>query len=634
VLPDLEADAPKYPRNASPVLRNWDARPPAKRDVSEDPFSFETNEEREVYDAVTHYIDRRFDELEEQQPGKGFVMTIYRRRAASSPVALRKSMERRAVGLKAVIAQRAYDDTLLDVEDAQELEDLLSIKLTSALPSSPEEAANELYQVERLLEQIDGLGGLDTKRDRLVSWVKRLTADGRSVLVFTSYSDTMEYLRDALAGAIGAAVASYSGDGGAVRANGQWSSASKENVTAALRAGKVRVLVCTDAASEGLNLQAAGALVNFDLPWNPSKVEQRIGRVDRIGQELPILPIVNLYLKDSIDQRVYRALNARCGLFETFVGPMQPVLSRALRMLMRRDEFDEDALARVAEEIKADPTLMQAFPEDDPAEFTVESVLAAPADIGALLAAFDGTGIYVIAETNARHRIQGSTLQLVTAASAVAGHPDASTLDGLDPRQWALLRQLQRPGERLPLCIAEAEDGGFRVINCSWVDSRGTATIHSFTELKSLVAEWDGTEPPLTTWNNTRLGLERRAAATVQEMRERASKVEVEMRQQQLEAARLRLIDELGRMLICYEPNTDDLNGKLYRLASEPTPTATRLRRVLERLEGYPDWAVQQIAALREFRARLNGFQLKARLTGRELDAALDDPRWAFAAAN
>src|SRR5467141_2841865 len=99
--------------------------------------------------------------------------------------------------------------------------------------------------------------------------------------------------------------------------------------------------LCTDAASEGLNLQAAGALINFDLPWNPSKIEQRIDRIDRIGQALGVLPIVNLYLKDSVDQRVYRALAERCGLFERYVGPMQPVLSRAMRMLAGREHIDE-----------------------------------------------------------------------------------------------------------------------------------------------------------------------------------------------------------------------------------------------------------------------------------------------------
>src|SRR5207302_7660285 len=123
--------------------------------------------------------------------------------------------------------------------------------------------------------------------------------------------------------------------------DGKWVNVTKEEVTGTLATGKIRALVCTDAASEGLNLQAAGALINFDLPWNPSRVEQRIGRIDRIGQALSVLPIINLYLKGSVDQRVYRALAKRCGLFETFVGPMQPVMSRALRMLVGREDFDE-----------------------------------------------------------------------------------------------------------------------------------------------------------------------------------------------------------------------------------------------------------------------------------------------------
>lgn len=285
-------------RNTRATLRRYYeigllGRPPPRREVREDAFDFDTEEERDVYEAVRHYIDRRYAELENQRPGKGFVMTIYRRRAASSPVALRKSLERRALGLRAVIAQRAFEDTVPDIEDAQDLEDLLNIKLTAGLPDTPAEAAGELEQVNELLSRLDALGAMDTKRDRLTAWVRRLTADGRSALIFTSYTDTMVYLRDALTGAIGNGVASYSGEGGAFRENGAWVYASKEEVTTALRAGRVRVLVCTDAASEGLNLQAAGALINSDLPWNPSRVEQRIGRIDRIGQTLPVLPIVN-----------------------------------------------------------------------------------------------------------------------------------------------------------------------------------------------------------------------------------------------------------------------------------------------------------------------------------------------------
>ena len=169
-------------------------------------------------------------------------MTIYRRRAASSPVALRKSLERRETGLKAVIAQSAYDDTVVDIEDAQELQDLLNVQLTSALPETPAEAEAELRQLQILLEKIDNLGGLDTKRDRAVDWVKRLTADGRAVLVFTSYTDTMEYLWDIVVSA-GIPVASYSGNGGAIRGDGKWVAVTKEEVTAALASGKIRALI-------------------------------------------------------------------------------------------------------------------------------------------------------------------------------------------------------------------------------------------------------------------------------------------------------------------------------------------------------------------------------------------------------
>ena len=144
-----------------------------------------------------------------------------------------------------MIAQRAYDDTVLDLEDAEELEDLLNVKLTSALPETPQEARSELAEVDELLGRIEGLGGLDTKRDRLVAWAKTLTADGRSVLIFTGYSDTMEYLRGNLSSAFGASVASYSGDGGAFRSGNGWVAASKEAVTAALRTGTIKVLALT-----------------------------------------------------------------------------------------------------------------------------------------------------------------------------------------------------------------------------------------------------------------------------------------------------------------------------------------------------------------------------------------------------
>jgi hypothetical protein len=83
------------------------------------------------------------------------------------------------------------------------------------------------------------------------------------------------------------------------------------------------------------------------------------------GQVLEEVRIVNLFLADSVDARVYHALAQRCSLFEEFVGAMQPVLSRAMRMLLGREHFDETELATLAEQINNNPSLMEPFADDD-----------------------------------------------------------------------------------------------------------------------------------------------------------------------------------------------------------------------------------------------------------------------------
>jgi ERCC4-related helicase len=156
-----------------------------------------------------------------------------------------------------------------------------------------------------LLDLLTGLGGGRFEARTVRRGVAiHATDDGRACLVFSEFTDTVEYLRDALFPSLGAGVACYTGDGGLVFDDGRWRHVTKQEITERLSARKIRVLVCSDAASEGLNLQTAGALINYDLPWNPARVEQRIGRIDRIGQLATDLRIVNLVLADSVDERV------------------------------------------------------------------------------------------------------------------------------------------------------------------------------------------------------------------------------------------------------------------------------------------------------------------------------------------
>lgn len=93
------------------------------------------------------------------------------------------------------------------------------------------------------------------------------------------------------------------------------------------RDGESGVLLGTDAAAERLNFQFCGALVNYDMPRNPMRVEQRIGRIDCLGQTHSMLRIVNLHYEERVETDVYGALRERIGLFETVVGRLQPILA-------------------------------------------------------------------------------------------------------------------------------------------------------------------------------------------------------------------------------------------------------------------------------------------------------------------
>lgn len=330
----LERSSPlggRMHRNTRNTLREYytwgllDA-PPAGRSVKDVLYDYRHPGERDCYDAITGYINRRFEELEKEKPGKGFVMTIYRRRGASSPYALRRSLERRKQALESVV-QRHSAAAMLDFAAEQtDLRDLIEAdmdeRLDPALPTDGSLAAKEAQEIERLLGRLNDLGNADSKLEQFSGVLRDITADGRAVLVFTEYVDTMTYLRGQLAPMYGRQLGCYSGEGGQVLRGDRWVSEPKSEITRRLTEGELRILVCTDAASEGLNLQAASALVNYDLPWNPSKVEQRIGRIDRIGQRASAVLVRNIFLQDSVDMRVYQALHERCGLSEHFVGKM------------------------------------------------------------------------------------------------------------------------------------------------------------------------------------------------------------------------------------------------------------------------------------------------------------------------
>jgi hypothetical protein len=221
---------------------------------------------------------------------------------------------------------------------------------------------DEVEYVEDFLAELSHLSGNDSKVERLLADLDDLFRKRDKVLVFTQYTDTMDFLREQLRHVYGSQVACYSGRGGEVWNGIAWVLVTKEEIKNAFREGEtIKVLLCTEAASEGLNLQTCGVIVNYDMPWNPMRVEQRIGRIDRIGQVYKQVWVRHYFYEGTVEAKVYRALEDRIGWFVEVVGELQPILSRveqtirtvAMTPAAVREQALADELARLREEMEA-----------------------------------------------------------------------------------------------------------------------------------------------------------------------------------------------------------------------------------------------------------------------------------------
>ena len=325
----------------------------------EDRFINLSFEERTLYRRTEDYISTAYNAADqEERNAVGFVMTIYRRRLASSFYSLRCTLEKRREGVSAITTQDeiGFEDDAADLIESGELDDIDEIASAERKTANAEETAS----IEDLLNEIGTLP-TDTKANELVGVLKELEATGYpQSMVFTQFTDTMDYLRDHLVEQTGRSIMCFSGRGGEVRGNdGSWKSISREDVKRRFREHKADILVCTDAAAEGLNFQFCGALVNYDMPWNPMRVEQRIGRIDRLGQRFTDIRIVNLHYAGTVEADVYVAARDRINLFENVVGGLQPILAK-LPTLIRdtvlgrgeEPERTQDAVRQLEEAIE------------------------------------------------------------------------------------------------------------------------------------------------------------------------------------------------------------------------------------------------------------------------------------------
>ena len=239
-----------------------------------------SDKEKQLYSAVTDYVKHHYS----KQGGQHLVMLMLQKEVVSSPWAVLGTIEKWLSG---------------DGRDVQgrERDELLSIaKQARAIETTTKQ--------DKLLEIIRGVN------DRMET--------GRTI-VFTQFRATQDAIVDSL----------ETGDGGedvpVHRVNGSLSSGEKDRQIQHFKE-RGGVLVTTDSISEGRNIQFCNVIVNYDLPWNPMSVEQRIGRIDRIGQDRDVY-VYNLALEGTVEDYVLEKLYGKIDVFHQTVGGLKEILS-------------------------------------------------------------------------------------------------------------------------------------------------------------------------------------------------------------------------------------------------------------------------------------------------------------------
>ncbi len=271
----------------------------------------------------------------------GFLMSLYQRRLASSTYAMRHSLESRARRLEGAL-KRAQDLALLappelpDPEELEEMEESERERLEEMLEAIT--LAGNAQQVRQEIEELRTLAsraqaveasGAESKLSKLKQLLHQegfFDHPDKRLLIFTEFKDTLDYLQDRLrswgfrVGCIHGGMKSGSRDEPGTRLYAEQQ----------FREGEIQVLVATEAAGEGINLQVCNILFNYDIPWNPNRLEQRMGRIHRYGQRKNCL-IFNFVATNTIEGRV---------------------LQRLLEKLQEiRDALDDDAVFNVVGEV-------------------------------------------------------------------------------------------------------------------------------------------------------------------------------------------------------------------------------------------------------------------------------------------
>lgn len=273
-----------------------------------------TPEEMEFYNSVTNYVESQFVKSSRSMQGISFARIMPQRQVASCMSAMKRYLEE-VLEEKCIKAARDDDGDVID-PGADEYDEGLS--------------PTELRAIARLRSAADHIGDVDTKLDAFLYALRNLEQEApeAKIIVFSFFKKTLEYLYRRLAATeYGRRVDVIHGD---IKPD------MRQKIIRRFReTDKIKLLLSSEVGGEGLDFEFCSVIFNYDLPWNPMRVEQRIGRLDRYGQKHQKILIYNFSMEGTIDSEILHRLYRRINIFERYIGDLEAILGDQIAKLTR-----------------------------------------------------------------------------------------------------------------------------------------------------------------------------------------------------------------------------------------------------------------------------------------------------------
>jgi SNF2 family DNA or RNA helicase len=275
---------------------------------------------KEAYELAERFCDL----LSKRMKGAGFLKTLLLRRVGSSVYAGMRTAEKMLASWESIEADIDRDEEEEEIDDTGGDYETESAGVSASRSLTPDERDI----LERFVDALKANQETDPKYAAVRHCLFERDWLRFGCIIFSQYRDSIEWLAMQMTEELPEEpIALYSGPTtSGIYLAGEWQTKSRDDLKQIVHTGELRLLLGTDAASEGLNLQRLARLINLDLPWNPTRLEQRKGRIQRIGQLHDTVEIYNMRYRDSVEDRVHQLLSNRLREIFSLFGQVPDVL--------------------------------------------------------------------------------------------------------------------------------------------------------------------------------------------------------------------------------------------------------------------------------------------------------------------